>query len=64
MTSFLHGSPEGVATFPTLNRELLVFLALFRQEIQNGESGEPLTRFDLNRILEGAVECYLNGERL
>jgi hypothetical protein len=48
---------------PGLDRELLVFLALLRTEIQNGPPNQPLTRFDLNAILEAAVNRYLDGER-
>lgn len=64
MTSYLHESPDGVPTFPTLSSELLVFLALLRQEIQAGPPERELTAFALNGILERSVGRYLDGERL
>lgn len=57
-------SGGSVSVFPTLNRELLVFLALLRSEIQNGHANEPVDRRALNLILEGAVSRYLDGERV
>ena len=44
------------------DKELIRFLALFRDEIQNGFPRETITRYDLNRIVEQTIHNYLNGD--
>jgi len=45
------------------NRELLIFVAFLRREVQRGTPDEPLTRRALNDAIEQAMTRYLNGER-
>lgn len=53
-----------IPTFPLINGEILIFAGFLRQEVQKGDSEQPITRWDLNRALEAAIERYLSGERL